>query len=62
MIKLLFIFLNFAAQGLTDENLLDLQFCKLTHMGSEYIGKLSKTETNLTCQYWDSATQKVNFS
>lgn len=37
----------------------DLTKCKLTHAGTEYLGKIAKTETNETCQYWAAVSQKV---
>ncbi|KAL0278425.1 UNVERIFIED_CONTAM: hypothetical protein PYX00_000253 [Menopon gallinae] len=36
----------------------DLTKCKVTHLGSEYIGRVSQTEYNATCQFWSSSVEK----
>lgn len=38
----------------------DLTKCKVTHLGSEYIGRVSVTESNATCQFWSASTEKVS--
>lgn len=51
-----------AVYGNKTEVVIDLNKCKLTHLGTEYTGKVARSETNATCQYWSRSNRKVSGS
>ncbi|KAJ8939698.1 hypothetical protein NQ314_011040 [Rhamnusium bicolor] len=48
MIHLFNLILNEAPPG----NLTDISICKVSHLGLEYLGPISKSESNIRCQSW----------
>jgi hypothetical protein len=38
----------------SDEYLMDVRLCRVTHAGTEYTGPLSRTVSGTRCQFWNS--------
>ncbi|XP_044747141.1 uncharacterized protein LOC123308512 [Coccinella septempunctata] len=48
------VFANIVASDMPPGNLTDVTRCKLSHLGVEYLGYTSKTESLVRCQAWNS--------
>lgn len=58
MLRVILLF-SYASEILSQFDFINLNECKLTPEGTEYMGTLSKTKSNVTCLEWNSMTEQV---
>ncbi|KAK6624036.1 hypothetical protein RUM44_010894 [Polyplax serrata] len=57
MLRVILLF-SYASEILSQFDFINLNECKLTPEGTEYMGTLSKTKSNVTCLEWNSMTEQ----